>query len=388
MSVEIQQYVIDIDKKAIDDLRLRLLRTRWPDEMPDSGWSNGTELAYLKELVEYWIGEFDWRTQQVRLNRLNHYHAEIDGVRIHFVHARGEGGNPLPLIMTHGWPGSFLEMEKILPHLTHPRQYGGAEEDAFDVVIPSVPGFGFSARPAVGGMNGRKVADLWAALMSGLGYSRYGAQGGDIGAGISTWLGYYHPQSVAGVHLNFIPGNFAPDAATKPLTAAESAFLDKRARWLDEEGGYSHLQSTRPQTLAYGLNDSPVGLAAWMLEKYRAWSDCSGNVETSFTKDELLTQISLYWFTQTIGSSVRYYREGRTNPLSFHGLKPMTVPTAVAVFPHELPMPPREYAARFYDIKRWTEFDRGGHFAAHEAPDLLASDIRTFFRALRTRSAG
>jgi pimeloyl-ACP methyl ester carboxylesterase len=385
--MDIQPYTIDIDDNAIDDLRLRLARTRWQDEMPASGWSNGTDLAYLRQLVEYWLDGFDWRAQEARLNRLSHYQAMIDGKRIHFVHARGEGNKPLPLIMTHGWPGSFLEMEKILPRLTHPGRFGGAQEDAFDVVIPSVPGFGFSAHPTVGGMNGRRVADLWAALMHGLGYARYGAQGGDIGAGISTWLGYYHPHSVAGVHLNFIPGNFAPDPGAHPLTVAETSFLEKRARWLEEEGGYSHLQSTRPQTLAYGLNDSPVGLAAWMLEKYRAWSDCGGNVEVSFTKDELLTQISLYWFTQTIGSSIRYYREGRTNPLSFHGLKPMAVPTAVAVFPRELPMPPREYAARFYDIRRWTEFDRGGHFAAHEAPDLLAADMRAFFRPLRANHA-
>ncbi|MEO8780028.1 MAG: epoxide hydrolase family protein [Rhodanobacter sp.] len=383
MSVEIQQYTIDIDAQAIDDLRLRLARTRWPDEMLGSGWRNGTDLAYLRQLVEYWLDEFDWRAQEARLNRLSHYRTVIDDVPIHFVHERGQGKNPLPLIMTHGWPGSFLEMEKILPRLTHPDRFGGAEEDAFDVVIPSVPGFGFSVRPVLGGMNGRKVAGLWAALMDGLGYSRYGAQGGDIGAGISTWLGYYHPQSVAGVHLNFIPGNYEPDPGAQPLTAAELAFLERRTGWWGEEGGYSHLQSTRPQTLAYGLNDSPVGLAAWMLEKYRAWSDCDGDVEVSFTKDELLTQISLYWFTQTIGSSIRYYREGRTNPVSFHGLKPMAVPTAVAIFPRELPMPPREYAARFYDIKRWTEFERGGHFAAHEVPDLLAADMRAFFRTLR-----
>ena len=381
--MKVQRYVIDIDQQAIDDLRLRLARTRWPDELPATGWAGGTDLAYLKQLTGYWLDQFDWKAQQDRLNRQSHFQAVVEGIRIHFVHMRGKGRHPFPLIMTHGWPGSFLEMEKIIPYLTDPVRFGGAEEDSFDVIVPSVPGFGFSGHPSVPGMNAHRVAGLWAGLMEGLGYQRYGAQGGDIGAGISTWLGYHHPQSVAGVHLNFIPGNYAPDAGTQPLTDAESAFLERRARWLEVEGGYSHLQSTKPQTLAYGLNDSPVGLAAWLLEKYRAWSDCGGELETSFSKDELLTQISLYWFTQTIGSSVRYYREGRTHPVTFHGLEPMTVPTAVAVFPKELPMPPREYAARFYDIRRWTEFDRGGHFAAHEAPDLLAADIQAFFRTLR-----
>lgn len=386
--MKVQRYLIDIDQPAIDDLRLRLARTRWPDEVPANGWASGTDLAYLKQLTGYWIDEFDWKAQQDRLNRQSHYQSVIDGICIHFVHARGKGQSPFPLIMTHGWPGSFLEMEKIIPRLTDPARFGGAPEDSFDVIVPSVPGFGFSGHPGVPGMNARKVAELWATLMEGLGYRRYGAQGGDIGAGISTWLGYHHPHRVAGVHLNFIPGNYAPEPGAQPLTDAESAFLERRARWLEAEGGYSHLQSTKPQTLAYGLSDSPVGLAAWLLEKYRAWSDCSGEVEASFTKDELLTQISLYWFTQTIGSSVRYYHEGRTHPVTFHGRTPMMIPTAVAVFPKELPMPPREYVARFYDIRRWTEFDRGGHFAAHEVPDLLASDIGAFFRTLRASPTG
>lgn len=385
--MEVQRFIIEIDQGAIDDLRQRLERTRWPDEIPAGDWASGTDLAYLRELTDYWIKDFDWKAQQTRLNGLNHFQAVIDGVRIHFVHMRGKGRDPFPLIMTHGWPGSFLEMEHIIPRLTDPVRFGGRDSDSFDVIIPSVPGFGFSDHPTVPGMNARRVADLWAALMDGLGYTRYGAQGGDIGAGISTWLAYQHASGVAGLHLNFIPGNYAPEPGALPLSDAESAFLVTRARWLETEGGYSHQQSTRPQTLAYGLNDSPVGLAAWLLEKYRAWSDCGGDVERSFTKDELLTQISLYWFTQTIGSSVRYYHEGRTHPVTFRGLEPMPIPTAIAVFPKELPMPPREYAARFYNISRWTEFDRGGHFAAHEVPDLLASDVREFFRNLRENPA-
>ncbi len=373
-------FQIQIPKDAIDELHRRLARTRWPDEIASADWAYGTDLRYLQDLLAYWKDEFDWTAQEARLNKLHHYEAEVDGIRIHYIHERGAGANPLPLILTHGWPGSFVEMEKIITLLIDPGGCGGVPSDCFDVIVPSVPGFGFSERPQSPGMNSRRVAQLWASLMKGLGYQRYGAQGGDIGAAISTWLGYYNPENVVGIHLNFIPGGFNPTIGTEPLTAAEKEYLEARERWSQAEGGYSHIQSTKPQTLAYGLNDSPAGLAAWIVEKYRSWSDCDGDVERRFTKDEMLTNISLYWFTQTIGSSVRYYYEGRSNAASFAGLAPMIVPSSIAVFPKELPMPPREYAARFYNISRWTGFPRGGHFAAMEEPELLAEDIRTFFR--------
>lgn len=371
---------IDVSQNDIEDLRRRLARTRWPDEIQASDWAYGTNLSYLRELVAYWKDHFDWRAQEARLNGLHHYEAEVDGVRIHYLHERGAGPNPLPLVVTHGWPGSFVEMEKIIPLLTEPSRSGEDAAGSFDVIVPSVPGFGFSERPRSPGMNSRRVAQLWAALMRGLGCPRYGAQGGDIGAGISTWLAYDHSDSVVGLHLNYIPGGYTPGLGMKALTPAEQAFLQARERWSQAEGGYAHVQSTKPQSLAYGLHDSPAGLAAWFLEKYRSWSDCEGEVERRFTKDEMLTNISLYWFTQTIASSLRYYYEGRTNPTSFSDLAPMTVPSAIAVFPKELPMPPKEYAARFYNVTRWTELPRGGHFAALEEPQALAADMRAFFR--------
>jgi pimeloyl-ACP methyl ester carboxylesterase len=383
LTLNVRPFRIDVPQDAIDDLRQRLVRTRWPDAIDSADWAYGTDLPFLQELVSYWSDQFDWAAQEAALNTLHHYQADVDGVRIHYVHERGAGLNPLPLVITHGWPGSFVEMVKIIPLLTDPGRFGGDEADAFDVIVPSVPGFGFSEHPRLPGTNATRVARLWAALMQGLGYTRYGAQGGDIGAGISTWLAYDRPQNVVGLHLNFIPGSYTPSLAAGPLTDTERAFLDVRDRWLQTDGGYSHVQSTKPQSLAYGLNDSPAGLAAWLLEKYRSWSDCAGDVRRRFTHDEVLTNISVYWFTKTIGSSMRYYFENRTNPVGFHDLEPMTVPCAVAVFPKELPMPPKEHVARFYKVTRWTEFPRGGHFAALEEPHALAADIRAFFRDLR-----
>jgi pimeloyl-ACP methyl ester carboxylesterase len=351
--------------------------------MGSTDWAYGTDPSYLQELVRYWSEQYDWTAQEAALNTLHHYEAEVDGVRIHYVHERGAGPNSLPLVITHGWPGSFVEMVKIIPLLTDPGSFGGNHADSFDVIVPSVPGFGFSEHPRLPGMNARRVGRLWAVLMQGLGYARYGAQGGDIGAGISTWLAYEHPHNVVGLHLNFIPGGYKPGLSAGPLSETEREFLEVRDQWIQTEGGYSHVQSTKPQSLAYGLNDSPVGLAAWLLEKYQSWSDCEGDVGRRFTNDELLTNISLYWFTRTIGSSMRYYFENRTNPLNFHELGSMIVPCAVAAFPRELPMPPKEYVMRFYNVTRWTAFPRGGHFAAHEEPQALAADIRAFFRDLR-----
>ena len=291
---------------------------------------------------------------------------------------------PLPLIVTHGWPGSFIEMLRILPLLMNPSAYGGDAADALDVVVPSLPGFGFSDRPVERGMNSFRVAELWAGLMGELGYSRFGAQRGDIGAGVSTALGLRHAHRISGIHLNFIPGSHRPYLKGQPaLTPVEEEFLSDLARWSEERGAYAHMQRTCPQTTAYGLNDSPAGLAAWILEKFREWSDGDGDVYRRFSRDELLTNLTLYWMTATIFSSFRMYYENRKAPLVFGRGDFVQPPCAVALFPKEISTPPRAWVERGYNVQHWTEMPRGGHFAAMEEPELLAEDIRDFFRRFR-----
>jgi pimeloyl-ACP methyl ester carboxylesterase len=383
--MDVSPFQVQVPEAALQDLRDRLGRARWPDEVAGGGWNYGADLAYLRELAAYWREGFDWRAQERALLAFNHYVSRIDGLAIHFVHERGRGPRPLPLVLTHGWPGCFVELLKLAPLLSDPAAHGAGAEDAFDVVIPSIPGFGFSERPSRPGVGNRSVALLWHSLMRGLGYERFGAQGGDWGAGISTYLALLHPKSVLGIHLNYIPGSYRPDLGpgTRPLTEAERGFIDDQARWYDEEGAYAALQGTRPQTAAYGLNDSPVGLLAWIVEKLRAWSDCDGDVERRFPRDEILTHVTLYWVTETIGSSMRIYRESRRTPLRLGPGERVGVPCGFAHFPLEAPHPPREWVERGYDIRRWTELPRGGHFAAMEEPELLAEDIRAFFRPLR-----
>jgi len=287
--------------------------------------------------------------------------------------------------MTHGWPSCFFEMTKILPLLTDPGRYGGDPADAFDLVVPSLPGFGFSDHATERGMDVQRVAGLWNTLMTeNLGYPRFAAQGGDIGAGVTSRLGYAHANNLYGIHLTSItrPTPYlGPDAA--PLTAAEQALIDQRARWQQEEGGYAHMQGTKPQTLAYGLNDSPAGLAAWMVEKYRTWSDCNGDVEARYTKDELLTIVTLYWVTQTISSSTRMYLENQRTLWVMGRDDKVPAPAGMAMFPQEIARPPREWGERSYNILRWEEMPRGGHFAALEEPELLAQEVRAFFRQFR-----
>jgi pimeloyl-ACP methyl ester carboxylesterase len=380
-----EAFHVHVSDAALDDLRARLRGTRWPDALPGTGWERGTDLAALRDLCDYWERGFDWRAREAALNRQAHFRTVVDGVGIHFVHERGRGPRPLPLVMTHGWPGSFLEMTKVLPLLTDPAAHGGAAVDAFDVVVPSLPGYGFSDRGEAPGLSAARVAELWLGLMDALGYARFGLQGGDWGSSVSTWIALEHPERVSGLHLNYVPGSYRPfvDAASPPLTAAERQFLADKERWNEEEGAYGHLQATRPQTLAFALNDSPAGLAAWILEKFRSWSDCNGDVEARFTKDELLTNISLYWFTGTIHSSMRLYYESSRKPLQLRAGERVRAPTAVARFAREAPSPPREWVARGYDLVRWTEFPKGGHFAAMEEPELLAADVREFFRDRR-----
>jgi len=381
----VQPFKVDISQPILDDLRERLARARWPDAVDGAGWDYGTDLDYLRSLADYWRDGYDWRAEEAKLNEFTQYRAEIDGVGIHFVHERGRGPDPLPIVLTHGWPDSFYRYSKVVPLLSDPARFGGDPADAFDVVVPSVPGFGFSDRPHEPGMTSVRVAALWARLMTDvLGYGRYGAAGGDVGSMVTQFLALAHPESVAGIHLTDI-GFYFLNAGQPDLSEAERAYVASIQQWWMQEGAYAMLHSTRPQTLVYGLTDSPIGLAAWLVEKFRSWSDCGGEVERRFTRDELLTQIMLYWVTGTIGSSIRLYYEGSHAPPSIQPGQRIEVPAGVAVF-RDNPIPlPRAYAARHLNVRHWTEMPRGGHFAAWEEPELFAEDVRAFFRPLRLR---
>jgi pimeloyl-ACP methyl ester carboxylesterase len=367
-----------------EDLRSRIKRTRWPDEIRESAWGN--ELQFLKDLCRYWSEDFDWQKQIDRLSRFPHYRFQSGQGKIHFLHVKGRGPAAIPLIMTHGWPGSFLEMLEMIPLLTNPAEHGLAANTLFDLIVPSLPGFGFSDRPQIEGVNSFRVAEIWVELMRALGYDRFAAQGGDLGAGVSTALGLRHSEHLIGVHLNYIPGSYKPYLAPgTEITAAERQFQAEAAKWYDENGAYAHLQGTRPQTPAYALNDSPVGLAAWILEKFREWSDCGGDIYSSFSRDALLANVTLYWMTQTISSSFCMYREGRRSPLHFSSTDYVPTPCAITCFPKEIMMPPRSWVERGYNVTRWTTMPKGGHFAAAEEPELLASDLQAFFGSIRTR---
>lgn len=384
--MRIEPFQVPFDPTVMDNLRARLARTRWPDQVEDP-WASGADLAYLRDLAGYWATQFDWSSQVERLNRFSHFRADVQGHGIHFLLQRGSGPKPFPLVLTHGWPGSFLELLKIVPLLADPARFGGDPADAFDVVVPSLPGYGFSDPPAEPGMDPRRIAGLWRELMvEGLGYRRFGAQGGDWGASVTTRLALQAPGEVAGIHLNYIPGSYRPyrGGGSRALSEPEALFVRRCEEWGDTEGGYAAIQRTKPQTLAYGLSDSPVGLAAWIVEKLRSWSDCGGALEARFQPDELLTWVMIYWTTGTIASSMRLYREAARHPLHFGEGERVRVPCGVALFPAETPAnPPREWVERVYDVCRWTEMPRGGHFAAWEEPGLLARDIREFFRELR-----
>jgi len=383
--VNVTPFQIEVDDAVLLDLRRRLEATRWSGEIPGSGWDYGTNLDYLKELTQYWRTEFDWRAQEELINSFSHFKTTVDGQGIHFIHERGQGSNPIPLVVTHGWPGTFFEMHKIIPLLTDPGSHGGNPADAFDVVVPSMPGYGFSDHTTERGMHVLKISDLWVKLMTeGLGYSRFGAQGGDWGASVTNYLGFAYPQQLIGIHTTSItrPTPYL-GAGSTPLSEAEKTLMARREAWQQAEGGYAHIQGTKPQTLSYGLNDSPAGLAAWIVEKYRTWSDCSGNVENAFSKDELLTTVTIYWVTQTINSSTRLYYETQRHPWDLKQGERIETPTGVAVFPKEISVPPREWGERSFNIQHWTEMPSGGHFAALEEPERLVDDIRAFFRPLR-----
>lgn len=376
---------IAIDDSSLADLQHRLRQTRWPGALTDVSDGEGIDFTLLRKLVDHWLNEFDWREQEKKLNTFSHFKTVIAGQSIHYIYQRGVGPAPMPLVLTHGWPGSFVEMLDLIPLLTHPEAHGGTPDDAFDVVVPSLPGYGFSAAPERTGTGTYEVAGLWAELMSSLGYQKFGAQGGDLGAGVSTWLAYRFPERLTGIHLNYIPGSYTPPLGEgqPPVTPEEQQFLDSALSWSNEHAAYSRIQSTKPQTLAVGLNDSPAGLAAWIAEKFQAWTDNGGRLEEAVSLNALLTNISLYWFTQTIGSSFRMYVEGRARPAKFAAGERILPPLGVALFPAELPMPPRSWVERCYNVQRWQTMKKGGHFAALENPQALADEIRTFFRPLR-----
>jgi len=383
--MKVRPFTIAVENSVLDDLRQRLADTRWPDEIPNTGWDYGSNLTYIKELVDYWRMDFDWRAQEAKLNAFNHFKSEVDGLDIHFIHEKGKGPNPIPLIITHGWPSCFFEMTKIIPLLSDPASYGGDAADSFDVVAPSLPGFGFSDHAQDRGMEIQRVAGMWNKLMSqNLGYPKFGAQGGDIGSGVTARLGFAHSDTLYGIHLTSItrPTPYL-GPGSKPVTDAEQALITQRDKWFQDEGGYNHIQGTKPQTLAYGLNDSPVGLAAWIVEKYRTWSDCGGDVEKSYTKDELLTIVTIYWVTQTISSSTRMYFENQKHLWTMEKDQKVPTPAGMAMFPQEISKPPREWGERSYHVRRWTEMASGGHFAALEEPQLLAEEVRAFFRDFR-----
>ena len=381
----VQPYKIEIPDSVLDDLKSRLERTRWPDELPGTGWDYGSNLDYVKELVEYWRTEFDWHAQEKLINSFSHFKSEVDGLNIHFIHEKGKGPNPMPLVITHGWPGTFFEMYKVIPMLSDPASHGGDPADAFDVVAPSMPGYGFSDATDKRGLSVLSIGDLWAKLMSeNLGYQRFAAQGGDWGARVTAKLGLSHGDKVIGIHTTSTSSPTPYQGpGTRELSEAEKAMLAQRVQWLADEGGYSHIQATKPQTLSYGLNDSPAGLAAWIVEKYRTWSDCGGDVESRFTKDELLTTITIYWVTQSINSSTRLYYESFFQAWDLAKDEKIQVPVAIASFPRENSVPLREWAERSFNIQQWTDMPSGGHFAALEEPDRLVEDIRKFFRGLR-----
>jgi pimeloyl-ACP methyl ester carboxylesterase len=374
---------IDVPDATLRDLRERLARVRWPDEIPGGGWRYGTDLATMKDLVAYWRDGFDWRAQEAALNAWPQFTTSVADIDVHFVHAQGVGPNPMPLVISHGWPGSIVEFQQLLPRLTDPAKFGGDPRDAFTVVAPSLPGYAFSFRPNQPRFDLKVIADHFATIMTDvLGYPRFAAQGGDWGAFVTTCLGAFHPEKLIGIHLTLLAAGREGTPSATP-TEDEQRYLDQLKHWEREETGYQWIQGTKPQTLAYGLTDSPVGLLAWILEKFCTWTDCGGDVLSRIPRDTLLTNVTIYWATGAINSSFwpYYWRRHERWPIGKD--QRIAVPTAYASFPKEILHVPRAWAERVYDIRRWTVMKSGGHFAALEEPAALAADIAEFFRPLR-----
>jgi microsomal epoxide hydrolase len=375
-------FTIHVPDEVLADLKHRLSHPRFPDELPGAAWDYGTNLAYLRELVAYWRDRFDWRAQERRLNRVPQFKTNVDGLDIHFAHRRSAVPGALPLVMIHGWPGSFVEFLNISEYLADPAAHGGRPEDAFHVVAVSLPGYGFSDKPRDRGFTPERMGRAIATVMSRLGYTRYGVQGGDWGSVVGRMMAVHDAPHVVGLHANFCTQGPPADTAD-PNAGVDPAQLQRvrqRQASMQNELAYFQIQSTKPQTLAYGLNDSPIGLAAWIVEKFRSWCDCDGDVERKFSKDDLLTNITLYWVTQTISSSTRIYYE---NQRAAAALPRVEAPMACALFPKDIVFSTRRWMEAQNNLVRWTEMPRGGHFAAIEEPALLSQDIREFFRPLR-----
>jgi microsomal epoxide hydrolase len=377
----IAPFRVDVDDATLDDLRARLRNTRFPAQLPDAGWDYGTEREYLRELVTYWAEEYDWPARQARMNAFEHFRTEIDGTGVHFIHAPSPVEGALPLLLTHGWPGSFVEFLDVIEPLRDPAAHGGDPADAFHVVVASLPGYGFSGPTVERGWHPGRIARAWAHLMAGLGYDRYVAQGGDWGYFVTREVALADPEHCAGIHLNMAP----PIPMTEDITPEEQGFLDGMSAYDAVDSGYMKEQSTKPQTIGYALDDSPAGLAAWIVEKFRTWSDCDGDVERSFTKDQLLDNLMVYWITATAHSAGRLYYEvmqafvnGELDPVA----KP-TQPVGYARYPKEIMRTSERWFGMQYPLSHFAEMRRGGHFAAFECPDLYVPDVRACFRPLR-----
>jgi pimeloyl-ACP methyl ester carboxylesterase len=379
-----QPFQLQIPEDALSDLKARLARTRLPDQTPGEPWAYGTDVNWLSGLIEYWRDGFDWRAQEAALNAFPNFKVRLSGIDLHYLHVPGEGPSPTPLLLSHGWPGSVFEFLDIIPRLTHPSRFGGDPADAFTVVAPSLPGFGLSFAPNQPRFSAEDMADCFVELMTSvLGYERFAAQGGDWGSFITSRIGYAYPDKVFGIHLNFMPLRRDPSIAPNP-TPEQTRYMDELALFMREDTGYQAIQGTRPQTLAFALTDSPAGLAAWIGEKFQRWTDNDGLPESAINRDRMLANIALYWFTGAIGSSFWPYYARMHGPWPVPAGKTVDVPMGYCESPREILRPPRSLAAHAYsDIRRWTVFDRGGHFAAMEQPEALAREIQEFFRSLR-----
>jgi pimeloyl-ACP methyl ester carboxylesterase len=388
--LSIRPFRIEVADGVLQELRRRIETTRWPDAIPETDWEYGVSREYAADLVRHWQSEYDWRERERHLNQYDQFITSIDGLDIHFIHVRSKHEGALPLVIVHGWPGCAYEFQEIIGPLTDPEAHGGKAEDAFHVVCPSLPGFGFSSKPAERGWNSQRMAEVFAKLMARLGYDRYGAQGGDWGSGVTRWLASADGGHCVGGHSNFPGGSQPQEDPMRGVTEAEVARSQQRAKELNDHRGYAAIQSTRPLTLSYALNDSPVGLATWIVDKFWAWSDHGGNLDSSFTKDELLDVVMIYWVTETMPSSTRIYYESSHNLPRPSTMTPFAqtgkpAPMGFVLFPKEINVPPRAWVERAMGgtLTHWSEMPKGGHFAAMEQPGLLVDDMRAFFRTLR-----
>ena len=381
---QLTPFSLSVPDEVLADLRLRLENTRWPDEIPGNNWSYGTDLGYLKDLCAYWANDYDWRTHEGVINQFKQYKAKVAGIDLHFIYEEGKGENPLPLLLSHGWPGSVYEFHKILPMLTDPVSYGGGAEDSFTVIAPSLPGYTFSYQPGQARFSVEQITDAFAELMTKtLGFDTFVAQGGDWGGFVTSRMGFAYPELLRAIHLNFLAVRRDPRMVENP-TPEEAVFLMQLNKFLKDETGYQWIQGTKPQTLSYGLTDSPVGLAAWLVEKFYTWTDHRGDLDGYFGRDTMLTDIMLYWITGAVGSSFWPYYARMHSPWPIPAGQTVDVPTGYIEFPKEILTPPRSVAEKFYsNIQSWTTCDRGGHFAALEQPELLVQDMRQFFRPFR-----